>query len=90
MRLILAQAIYWFSDIIVTLMVVRAILSWFQNGSYGFLYKLYSFTINLTEPIVAPCRNLLSRINTGPIDFSLLLAVIVVELVTNILINILL
>ena len=46
------------------------------------------YSIRLTEPIVEPCRRLLSRWNTGMLDFSVLLAFFLVEIVENILIRI--
>lgn len=56
------------------LLVFRALVSWFpqvQQSRIGEL--LYA----VTEPMVAPCRNLLSRfssLRTMPVDFSPLLA----------------
>lgn len=56
------------------LLVFRALVSWFpqvQQSRIGEL--LYA----VTEPMVAPCRNLLSRfssLRTLPVDFSPLLA----------------
>jgi uncharacterized protein YggT (Ycf19 family) len=44
----------------------------------------------VTEPIVIPFRKLLSRFNTGPVDFSLFLAMIVIMVAREVIIRILL
>lgn len=90
MRLILAQAIYWFAELLTFLMVLRAILSWVRPASYNIVGKIYAFCIRVTEPVVAPCRQLLSRFNTGMFDFSVLLAFFLVQLAANVLIRIVL
>ncbi len=90
MRVLFAQAILWFSELLTTILLVRCIFSWFRPNPYGFFGKLNNLTIQLTEPIVAPCRALLSRFNTGVLDFSVLLAFFLIQLVRNILINIIL
>lgn len=69
--------------------MVEAILSWFVRNPYSNLGKIYVALNRFTEPIVAPCRRFLSRFNTGPMDFSLILAFFLVEAVANILIRLL-
>ena len=89
MKYVFANAIYWFAEILTTVMIIRVIFSWIQPNPYGFLRKAYAFTIRLTEPIVAPCRQLLSRFNTGMFDFSVLLAFFLVQAAANLLVRIL-
>lgn len=84
---ILIYAISWFANLLVTLLLVRALLSWFANNPYSMLGKIYMVLVRLTEPIVMPCRRLLSRFNTGMFDFSVLLAMLLIELVANLLIR---
>ena len=85
MRGILIYAIYTFGEILSTALVVRAIMSWFtQPNNYS---TLYLALIRFTEPIVAPCRNFMSRFNTGMIDFSLLIALLLIQFGTNILVR---
>ncbi|MBQ4649230.1 MAG: YggT family protein [Firmicutes bacterium] len=83
----LVFAIYLFSEVITAAMLIQAILSWFVRDRYSPLGKLYMLLSNFTEPLVAPCRRLLSRVNTGMLDFSLLLALILLQVITNILIR---
>ncbi|MBQ5777466.1 MAG: YggT family protein [Oscillospiraceae bacterium] len=71
------------------LFVIRAIMSWFpmaQGG--GFSYLLYS----LTEPVIAPIRALLHKIPalaSLPIDFSVLVAFLLIDVLRTIILNIL-
>lgn len=90
MKYILARAVYMFTDILVTALVVRALMSWFVRDAYSPLGKVYGALIRFTEPIVEPFRKFLSRFNTGMVDFSLLLAMIAIELVSNIIIRLIL
>ena len=84
---VLIKAISLFGEVIELMLVARAIMSWFVRDQYSALGKIYIGIIRLTEPIVAPCRKALSRLNTGMFDFSLLLALLLVGAVTNILIR---
>ena len=81
----LVFAIYLFSEVITAAMLIQAILSWFVRDPYSPLGKLYMLISRFTEPFVAPCRKLLSRFNTGMLDFSLVLALVMLQLITNVL-----
>ena len=87
MASILGYAIYLFTEIITAAMIIRALLSWFARDPYSTVGKIYGVLIRFTEPFVAPCRRLLSRFNTGMIDFSLFLALILVQAVSGLLIR---
>jgi YggT family protein len=62
-------------------LIGRAILSWVVNpytsrpGSP--LVQIYNLLGVITEPVVAPIRKLMSRFNTGPMDFSIFVAMII-------------
>jgi YggT family protein len=83
---ILVQAIVWFCDVVTMLLLLRALLSWFAQGQYATISRIYELMVQITEPIVAPCRQLLSRWNTGVIDFSVLLAFFLVRIVERLLV----
>jgi YggT family protein len=67
------------------LIIIRVLLSWFnynaQNQYIRLLYKI-------TEPILAPIRNLLSSFNMG-IDISPLIAIFALSFIRNLLIRLL-
>ena len=88
MAYILIRAIRWFANVLFLLLLGRALLSWFARDPYSTAGKLYQLAVRLTEPIVEPCRRLLSGFNTGMLDFSVFLALILVELAETILIKI--
>jgi len=90
MKIVFVNAIYWFAELLTTLMIARVIFSWIQPNPYGLLGKIHAFCIRLTEPIVAPCRQFLSRFNTGMFDFSVMMAFLLVQMAANILIRIIL
>lgn len=81
----LVIAIYLFAEVLSTAMVIQAILSWFVRDPYSPLGKLYILISRFTDPVVAPCRKLLSRVNTGMMDFSLVLALIFLQVITRVL-----
>ena len=81
----LVIAIYLFVDVVSYAMVAQAILSWFVRDPYSPLGKLYILISKFTEPFVAPCRRLLSRVNTGMIDFSLMLALLMLQVIARVL-----
>jgi len=84
------NAINTFFQILVYLILGRAILSWFVRNPYGTLYKIYMAIIQITDPILAPCRKLLARFGMGgTIDFSPILAIIALTVINGIIINIL-
>lgn len=88
MTYLLCRAIRLFAQLIIWALLFRAILSWFARDQYSTAGKIYIALIKFTEPIVAPCRKALSRINTGMFDFSVFLAMVLVEAVANILITV--
>ena len=89
MGFIVIRAIAWFANIIELMLIGRAILSWIVNSGNQTVYRAYMFLGSLTEIVVAPCRLLLQKlnINTGMFDFSVLLALILVQAIEGILIR---
>jgi len=66
------------------------VLSWFVRNPYGALYKLQAVLIQLTEPMLMPCRRLLERLGLrGGIDFSPLLAILALGFISRVIIRIL-
>ena len=88
MKATIIYAIYMFCNVLVALLLIRALMSWFVRDMYSPMGKIYGAIIRFTEPIVMPFRRLLSRFNTGMLDFSVLLAMLVIEMAGNILVKI--
>lgn len=89
MQFLLINAVNWFGDILIFLLLARAILSWFVQGPYNNIYKIYAMVCNLTEPIVAPCRRLSMRLNTGMLDLSVFFAFFLVSIARSVIIKLL-
>lgn len=88
--MILIQAIQGFIQLLIYLIIARAIMSWFVRNPYGPAYKIYMAINQITEPILQPCRRILSRFGmNGPIDFSPILAFIGLQVIGNILVKLL-
>ncbi len=84
---ILVRAIAWFADLLTTCMFVQALMSWFVRDYRSPLAKVYAVLTQITSPIVEPVRKFMSRFNTGPLDFSIVVAMILVEVVARVLIR---
>jgi YggT family protein len=88
-RYIIATAIYLFSDIVITLICVQAVMSWFTPYFGSTLSRVYNVIAYLTEPFVRPFRGLCQRFTYSiGIDFSPLIAIIVIQVVARVLIAI--
>lgn len=84
---VLILAIDWFANILNIVVFIRCILSWFPIG-YG--NPIIQLLYTLTEPVLAPIRNIINKSPLGGrgmmIDFSPIIALFFVEIVKNILI----
>ncbi len=79
---ILFTLLYWF-------IIIRVILSWFgPNIDDPRWRSVLQLIYNITEPILAPIRNLLPTGNIG-IDFSPFIAIIALSIIRSILVSIL-
>ncbi len=88
---ILGVAVYRFCQIIIWLILARAIMSWFIRVPSGTLYSIYSGLCQLTEIIIGPCRNMLNRMGmqSGPIDFAPMVAILLIWLIQSLALSIL-
>ena len=86
---ILIKIVDAIADILILLLVARALLSWFVNGGNENVYRIYTMLCTITEPIVGPCRRFCSRWNTGALDMSVLMAFLLIYLVRGALIMLL-
>ncbi|MCL1842634.1 MAG: YggT family protein [Defluviitaleaceae bacterium] len=86
----LADAVNAFFMILRILLFARIILSWFAMGRGN---PLMDLLFALTEPVLAPIRKLVNRSPLGGpgmiIDFSPLIALVLLQLANNVIINLL-
>jgi YggT family protein len=69
--------------IIETLIFVRILFSFLNIGPYNAIGKI---VYELTEPVLGPSRELIDKlgIDTGMLDFSPLVAVLILEIISSI------
>jgi YggT family protein len=86
LRGILIWSVSKFFSVIYLLIFIRMVLSWIRLSPYN---SLVNIIYQLTEPILEPFRRLMDRtgINTGMIDFSPLIAYLVLQLLEGIIIR---
>lgn len=79
---ILITAVRALARILIILLCLRAVLSWFAAmNPYSQVAAFYRTLSQLTEPLVAPSRKLLEKlgIRTGMFDFSVLVSFFLIE-----------
>ena len=84
--LFLARVITGFGNIIIMLICLQAIMSWFVSVFPNGVAKFYSVLCTIVDPFIRPFRKLTMRFaySVG-IDFSPLIAIIVIEIVCRLL-----
>ncbi|HBF7430586.1 TPA: YggT family protein [Clostridioides difficile] len=66
-------ALYYLLDIIAWMIVIKSLMTWFPNGRQS---KIFDILENLTGPIEGPIRSIMYKYTNGPIDFSPLIAIV--------------
>ena len=73
--------------IYILVLIISALLSWFPTtSSSGGLATTKRILAQMTEPLLRPLRQIVPRPNIGGVgvDFSVLVAVILLEIIVNI------
>lgn len=74
------RALYLLIEFIEWMIVVRALMSWFPNSRGT---KLHAFTYKVTEPIISPIRDIMFKRFNSTIDFSPVIALLLLQLISN-------
>lgn len=75
-------------EVLVWLIFIRALLSWFRPpGYHRTYYDVMRALERLTEPVLAPIRERLRPERYGMIDFSPFVAIVLIELVKRLLVR---
>ncbi|MFA5527865.1 MAG: YggT family protein [Peptostreptococcales bacterium] len=84
----IAEAVDKLFDVIYYLVIIRILLSWFVRDPRN---RFYALLVQVTEPILAPFRMLLLRfVPDMRIDFSPIIAILVLNMLRSAIINLLL
>ena len=73
-------------EIYIWILIISALLSWFPTtSSQGGLATTKHVLMRLTEPVLRPLRQIIPRPNIGGVgvDFSVLVAVIVLQIIAS-------
>ena len=86
---VLVRAISLFAGLLSFALLAMCALSFVvAYNPYSSAGKIYQVLVKITDPNVMPFRRLMSRFNTGMVDFSPMLAMIAIQIVEKILIRI--
>lgn len=80
MGTLLVQTLSLISSLFYFLILARILISWVRVDPYN---PLVNLIFRLTEPILAPIRNMLPAV--GMFDFSPLVAILLMEVITRVL-----
>ena len=78
-------ALYYLFDILSWIIVIKSFMTWLPNGG-GRLYDILSA---ITEPIESPIRSIMYKYISGPVDFSPMIAILLLMLLKNLALRIL-
>src|SRR5919202_3315486 len=79
---VLGEFINIFATVLTWAIIIRALLSWFSiSGAQPVLRLL----VEITEPVLAPIRRV--RPTAGMLDFSPLVALLLIQVISNILVS---
>lgn len=67
-------------DIVTWMIIAKALMSWFPGAQDS---KVYSILDELTSPIEVPIRKISGRFMTGPLDFTPMLAIVALMIVSR-------
>ena len=73
-------SLYYLFDILSWIIVVRSFMTWLPNGGGRF----YDILSTITEPIEGPIRSVMYRYTNGPVDFSPMIAIILLMLLERV------
>lgn len=80
---IIGTALGYLFDILIGVIVVRSLLTWFPGGYQSQLYDMLS---RITYPIEEPIRNIMDKYSSGPFDFTPLVAILLLTVLRNVLV----
>jgi len=80
--IVLGEFIKIFAFVLTWAIIIRALLSWFSIGGVQPVFRLL---VEITEPVLAPIRRVLPT--AGMLDFSPLVALLLIQVISNILLS---
>lgn len=84
--LILKIALVRLLDVITWMIIIKALMSWFPGAMDSKIYQIIS---ELTDPIEAPVRKAMSKFTGGPVDFSPMISIIILMVISRLIMRLL-
>ncbi len=78
----LVNMILWILNLLSLLLLVRALMSWFDPSFQSTIGKAI---FGVTEPILAPIRQVLPRM--GMLDLSIIVAIILIQIISRLIVS---
>lgn len=72
-------ALYYLFDILSWIIVIKSFMTCLPNGGR----RLYDILSAITEPIESPIRSIMYKYISGPVDFSPMIAILLLMLLKN-------
>ena len=82
---LIGYALYKLFDILIWVIVIRSFMTWIPNVMNSAIgSSIYNFLNSVTYPIEAPIRNVTYKYSSGPMDFSPMIAILVLMLLQRV------
>ncbi len=87
--MVLITAVNLLFRVLIWLLVIRAVMSWFVRPG-DVIFPIYRWLLQITEPLLAPCRRLMGRFGMGiGVDFSPIVAFLILAILRKIVVTVL-
>ncbi len=78
-------ALYYLFDILTWVILIRSFMTWIPGIMSSDLgSSIYSFLSRVTDPIEAPIRSVMYKYSSGPVDFSPMIAILLLMLLKRV------
>lgn len=78
-------ALYKLFDVLVWVIVIKSFITWFPSVmSSDAGNNIYNLLCKVTDPIESPIRSMMYKYSSGPVDFSPMIAILVLMLLQRV------
>ncbi|WAW15612.1 YggT family protein [Peptostreptococcus equinus] len=77
---VIKVALHYLIQIIIWAIIIKSLMSWFPGAMYS---KAYEILDEFTSPIETPIRRIMGKYSSGPLDFSPMIAIFVLVIISN-------
>ena len=78
-------ALYYLFNILTWVILIRSFMTWIPNiMSSDSGIRIYEFLCRVADPIEAPIRSVMYKYSSGPVDFSPMIAILLLMLLKRV------